>query len=166
MWQKICGIGLVLMTLMVQADEKNGDWQYYSNDTSSVFFIGSTPQSQKGTFKKRGPAYITVTSRPRQKTFDVVGVTSGYPYKEGSQVTVIVFSKGQKKIKEYTLFTQGDWAWTDNDATDKALVESMKKGEALLVKGESQKGTYSEDTYSLKGFTAAYQKLSKKAHAS
>ena len=35
----------------------------------------------------------------------------------------------------------------------------MKKGLELVVTGESSRGTVTNDTYTLKGFTAAYNKL-------
>ena len=35
----------------------------------------------------------------------------------------------------------------------------MKKGLELLVTGESSRGTITKDKYTLKGFTASYNKL-------
>ena len=35
----------------------------------------------------------------------------------------------------------------------------MKKGLDLVVRGESSRGTITNDTYTLKGFTASYNKL-------
>ncbi len=35
----------------------------------------------------------------------------------------------------------------------------MKRGSRMMVKGTSQLGTYSIDTYSLSGSTAAYNKM-------
>ena len=37
----------------------------------------------------------------------------------------------------------------------------MKKGITLIVEGYSSRGTLTVDTYTLKGFTAAFNKLSK-----
>ena len=43
-----------------------------------------------------------------------------------------------------------------------AVVDAMKKGERLIIEGTSSKGTLTKDTYSLKGFSAAYRAISSK----
>ena len=40
-----------------------------------------------------------------------------------------------------------------------ALVQSMIRGAKMVVRGTSWRGTKTTDTYSLKGFTAAYNKI-------
>ena len=47
-------------------------------------------------------------------------------------------------------------AWTEEDAK---VIFAMKKGLELKVTGESSRGTVTNDTYTLNGFTAAYNKL-------
>ena len=49
-------------------------------------------------------------------------------------------------------------AWTEDDAK---VIFAMKKGLELKVTGESSRGTVTVDTYTLNGFTAAYNKLTK-----
>ena len=61
------------------------------------------------------------------------------------------------------LFTSGDNAWgTGNASTDKKLVDAMKRGQRMIVEGMSSRGTKTEDTYSLAGFTGAYKAISAK----
>ena len=57
------------------------------------------------------------------------------------------------------LFTQGDTAWTMGEADDAALVAAMKAGVDMVVRGKSERGTDTKDTYSLLGFTAAYDAI-------
>ena len=59
--------------------------------------------------------------------------------------------------KFYTVEDVQDSAWTDKD--DKVIF-AMKKGLELIVTGESSRGTITNDKYTLKGFTAALNKLS------
>ena len=47
-------------------------------------------------------------------------------------------------------------AWTEEDAK---VIFAMKKGLELKVRGESSRGTVTNDIYTLNGFTAAYNKL-------
>ena len=59
----------------------------------------------------------------------------------------------------YTFYTTKDLptaAWTEED---NKVIFAMKKGLKLLVTGESSRGTVTNDTYTLKGFTASYNKL-------
>ena len=49
-----------------------------------------------------------------------------------------------------------------NDEEDKKIVSAMKRGDRMIVSGQSSRGTATKDTYSLKGFTTAYQTISAK----
>jgi invasion protein IalB len=60
------------------------------------------------------------------------------------------------------LFANGDSAWAPDTATDKKLVEAMKRGDRMTVEGESFRGTKTKDTYSLRGFSGAYKAISAK----
>ena len=59
----------------------------------------------------------------------------------------------------FQLFTSEDGAWTANKDEDRRLVKSMVRGNRMIVKGTSSRGTATTDTYSLKGFTAAYNAI-------
>ena len=47
-------------------------------------------------------------------------------------------------------------AWTEED---NKVIFAMKKGLELKVQGESSRGTITNDTYTLNGFTAAHNRL-------
>ena len=49
-----------------------------------------------------------------------------------------------------------------NSDVDKQLIEAMKKGERLIIKGSSVNGFDTKDIYSLNGFNAAYKAISTK----
>ena len=57
--------------------------------------------------------------------------------------------------KPFPLFTLKDRAWAESPQIDSKIVDSMKAGSQLLVKGTSNRDTNTEDTYSLFGFTAS-----------
>lgn len=142
---------------------KHQDWQVQktSEGSGSVCYMTSTPKNQEGNFTKRGNPYISVTHRPSKKSFNVFNVSAGYPYKEESDVTLLIISDPKKKPKEFTLFTHNDGAWALDETQDTELVNAMKSGTTLIVEGVSQKGTTSKDTYSLNGFSAALKEMSK-----
>ena len=134
------------------------DWvaYYYRDSAGPVCYMASTPKKDEGKYSKRGDIYVVVTHRPNEKSYDVVNVNAGYPYKRNS--------KTQLKIgaKTFNLFTSGDKAWAMTSQDDKEIVNSMKRGSRMIVNGTSSKGTKTKDTYSLSGFTSAYKAISNK----
>ena len=130
-----------------------GEWSVFkvSDDTGMVCYLGSEPQKAEGNYNQRGDTYVLVTHRPGINTFDVVSVRAGYKYEKTSQVIIEIGSS--KSI----LFTHDGHAWAESADIDSFLVNVMKKGIKMIVKGTSSRGTLTTDTYSLNGFTAAYK---------
>ena len=89
----------------------------------------------------------------------MISVEAGYTYKQGSDVTVLIGGA------TFTLYTDGGYAWADDAKTDRALIENMKRGRSMVIKGISSRGTITTDTYSLVGFTAAYGAIGKACDA-
>lgn len=114
-------------------------------------YIGSLPVKKEGNYSKRGDAYLLVTHKGGNQ--DEVSVSSGYPYKENQAVKLQI---GQRS---FDLFSKGELAWAYNAGMDKAMVKEMIRGNKLVVRGTSWKGTTSKDTYSLKGFTDAHRRM-------
>lgn len=131
----------------------HGDWSAFKTAESSgnVCYIGAEPEKAEGDYDKRGDTYMLATQRPGIKELDVVSVRAGYKYREGSEVSVKI---GGNTI---AMFTADSHAWAKDTETDKALVNAMKRGNKMVIKGTSWRGTLTTDTYSLKGFTAAYK---------
>ena len=61
--------------------------------------------------------------------------------------------------RNYSMYTQNDGAWVKNAAEEAQMVDAMRKGAELVVKGESARGTKTTDTYSLKGIAQALDKV-------
>ena len=131
------------------------DWNVYAftENSEKICYMATEPKKQEGDYTRRGNPAVLVTRRPAPKVVDEVSVQPGYSYKEGSEVQVGV---GKSK---FALFTRGEHAWTKSEDADRALIDAMKRGSEMTVRGTSAKGTFSVDTYSLLGFTAAYQAM-------
>ena len=56
----------------------------------------------------------------------------------------------------YSTEDSSETAWTNDDMK---VIYAMKKGLELVLSGQSSRGTITNDTYTLKGFTAAINKL-------
>jgi len=149
-------IALLLITLASVARAEtlsvHGDWAAFktAENGGTVCYIGSEPKKAEGDYSKRGDTYVLVTHRPSLKENDVVSVRAGYEYKPDSQVTVQIGGNTMN------LFTKDGHAWAYDAKSDSELVRAMKRGSTMVVRGTSSRGTLTTDTYSLSGFTAAY----------
>ncbi len=112
-------------------------------------YVMSRPEKEEGNYTERDPVAVFVTHRPTQGSVGVVSISAGYPYDETRPVLIEI---GGTK---FNLFARGDTAWA-NDEDDPKLVAAMKNGNDMIVFGTSARGTDTRDTYSLIGFTKAY----------
>ncbi len=133
------------------------DWSIFEagEGGSKVCWIVSQPKSTSATRGgqtvqvNRGDIFLMVAVRPADDVRNEVSYLSGYPFKEGSNVTVTVGSNN------YTLFTNGENAWTQSGAEDDQITAAFRAGSEARVVGESSRGTTTRDVFSLSGFTAA-----------
>jgi len=137
------------------------DWDAFTltrGNGSRLCYMVSVPKSWKASKEDalRGDIYITVTHRPATDVRDQVNVVVGYPLKQGSEVKATI--DGQTSFE---LFTQADGAWLYTQEQDSEMVQAMRRGVNLVVEGTSSRGTDTTDRYSLMGFTAAYNAISK-----
>ena len=118
-----------------------------------VCYIASAPIKEKGNYTRRDDTYVLVSHRPTEKKRDVFELRAGYTYKKKSSVVLNI--DGRK----FKLFTSGGTAWAKTPKIDKTIARMMKRGRKMTVTGTSSRGTKTIDTYSLKGFTAAYNAI-------
>ena len=134
-----------------------GDWSafQFSEDGNPACYMSSQPTKASGDYTKRGDIFAIVTHRPAEKRIGEVSIIAGYSYKEDSAVQIAIGKQA------FELFTQDDGAWARDTASDKKLIQAMKRGNRMVVKGTSSRGTATTDTYSLKGFTKSYRAIGK-----
>ena len=133
------------------------DWSVFEaqSEGGKVCWIVSQPTEStatrggKNVQVNRGDIFLMVAVRPAENVKNEVSFLSGYPFKGGSKVTVRVGSNS------YTMFTEGENAWTQSGAEDNTLTNAFRRGAKANVEGLSSRGTTTRDTFSLSGFTAA-----------
>ena len=134
-----------------------GDWGAYtaSPGGSKICFALAKPKSSKTepAGRSRDQSYMFVSSRPSDNVKNEVSVIIGYPFKTSSDATAEI---GGAK---FAMYTQNDGAWIKNVAEEARMVDAMRKGADLTVKGTSGRGTQSTDQYSLKGLAQALDKI-------
>jgi invasion protein IalB len=134
-----------------------GDWGAYtaSPGGKKVCFALAKPSSSKTAppNRPRDPAYMFISSRPSEKVREEVSIIFGYGFKPNADASIEISGAN------YAMYTQADGAWVKNAAEETRLVEAMRKGVDLTVKGTSAKGTASTDTYSLRGLPEALNRV-------
>jgi Invasion associated locus B (IalB) protein len=134
-----------------------GDWGAYtaSPGGAKICFALSKPKVSKTepVGRKRDQSYMFVSTRPADNVRNEISVVIGYPFKTTSDATAEV---GTAK---FAMYTQNDGAWIKNMAEEARMVETMRKGADLTVKGTSGRGTQSVDQYSLKGLPQALDRI-------
>ena len=135
---------------------ENANWKShtYVSDGSKVCYMHAKPAKSTGNYKRRGAPNLMVTRRQGSRTTEEVSVTSGYPYPEGKAVKVTIDGR------RYNFdLTHGEHAWVSDEEDDATVVKAMIRGRELKVRGVSLKDTFSEDTYSLIGFTKIHDAI-------
>ena len=134
-----------------------GSWGAYSATPGGrkICFALAKPSSSKTNppNRPRDPAYVFVSTRPAEKVSNEVSVSIGYHLKPGSEGSLEVGSA------KYAMYTQGDGLWIKNAAEEAQMVEALKRGADVTVKGVSAKGTETTDVFSLKGLAQALDRV-------
>lgn len=131
------------------------DWSVFEETDPRECFAVSAPKEQVNTRDGqpveviRGETLLFVFYRPDEGVSGQVTFTGGYPFAANSTVTLEIGGT------QFTLFTEGEWAWPASPEDDARIVEAMKRGSQAVVTGVSGRGTQTQDTFSLLGFTAS-----------
>lgn len=135
------------------------DWSVFTEENPKECWGVSAPRETVNTRDgqpvqvQRSEIRLFVTYRPGAAGPEI-SFTGGYPFAGDSTVKVEIDGNA------FDLFTEGEWAWPGSATDDAALLEAMKKGTTAKFTGRSGKGTQTEDTFSLRGFTAALEEAS------
>jgi invasion protein IalB len=134
-----------------------GDWMAYSASpsTGKVCFAIARPARSDTTppGRKRDPAMIYISTRPKEQVKDEISIDIGYPFKPGTDATATIGSA------KFDMYTDKEGAFIKNASEEKRMIDAMRKGADLVIKGMSSRGTATTDTFSLKGMAQALDKV-------
>lgn len=135
--------------------ENFGSWAAYSYDTGSGknCYVLSAPANSAPENVNHGDNFFMISQKPGDEKSLEPQAMMGYPLKESSKVDVEI--DGQK----FTLFTRDNTAWVEDASKEPDLISAMKAGISMQVKATSQRGTNTTYDFSLKGVTAALNKI-------
>lgn len=160
-------VGLVASGVLAQSQSTNRvaaqtDWSVFVEDNPTECWGVSTPKetvnSREGRVVavNRGQILLMVFYRPSVGANGQVAFTGGYPFASGSTVRMEISDDS------FELFTEGEWAWPASTDDDTKIIAAMKRGVDAKMTGVSGRGTQTEDTFSLLGFTAAVEDAAKR----
>lgn len=138
------------------------DWSVFVEDNPKECWGVSAPKETVNTrdgrvvAARRGDILLFVSYRPGEGVAGEVSFTGGYPFADGSTVSL------QIGDATFEMFTEGEWAWPATEGDDTRIITAMKRGVNAVVSGRSSRGTTTKDTFSLLGFTAAVEEAEKR----
>lgn len=140
----------------------NTDWSVFIESNPTECWVVSAPKETVNTRNgapvevRRGEIQLIVFYRPSEQIAGQVMFTGGYPFRQNSTVSM--------KIDDTTfqMFTQGETAWPATTQDDARFVAAMKRGANAVLTGVSGRGTQTQDTFSLLGFTAAVEEAARR----
>ncbi len=133
------------------------DWSVFVEDDPTQCWVVSTPSETVNTRDgrvvavNRGEILMFVSFWPSAERLGEVSFTGGYPFADGSTVSVDIGDT------TFELFTEGEMAWAASGADDQRIITAMKRGASAVLTARSARGTQTQDTFSLLGFTAAVE---------
>lgn len=128
-----------------------GHWTaaVYGQGHDKVCYAFTTAQDSTPAMQGRGKAMLTVSERHDAR--DEVSVNAGYEYPHDAKVKLTVGSA------DFPLYTQKDMAFA---ADGHGAVAAFKIGNAATLAGTAARGqSMVTDTFSLDGFSAAYEAI-------
>ena len=130
-------------------------WEAYktSDTRGTVCWAVTQPQTKEPATAKRDPVYFLITTWPKSNLAHEPSIVIGYEFKQAATATVQVGSD------KFNFFTKADGGWLQEKEQEQRLIAAMRGASELTVKGISKRGTLTTDTYSLKGISAALDKV-------
>ena len=155
---------ILLLLTFVKAEEnsylKKGkyyDWSLYAKKNKKICYVITKPIKSEGKYKLRGKVNLLVGRRTTKTNKNFVGVGFGYPFKNGTKVDVVIDKKHYFKLSTFD-----ETAWVKEypkKNLNNLIIKEMIRGNKLIAKGVSKRGTKTKDIYSLRGFSKAFKKL-------
>ena len=137
------------------------DWSVYVAESPKECFIVSKPtdwsaqRDGQAVTVRRGDIRFYISIIPGEQIASEPSFLAGYPLKQDSPVEMRVKDTTINLYPNAEINAEYAWPRPDDDA---GLIAAMRGGSEATIIGTSARGTITTDTFSLIGFTAAYEK--------
>lgn len=158
--QGAAALTALLLAAPVSAQQSDGDWAHYAEESAergkecwAVSEPTSTVNTRDGAVVtvSRGEILLFVFYRPDAGVQGQVTFTGGYPFADGSTAELTIGGE------TFQLFTEGEWAWPPPPRMTPGSPPRCSAAPEAVMVARSGRGTTTQDTFSLLGFTAMNQ---------
>jgi hypothetical protein len=136
-----------------------GAWRVYKarQGKDPFCYVLASPTERRPSGLKRDPGFLFV-SRGFHAS-DELSLEFGYRLNPKVRSTLDIGSE------QYELMEQGEQAWLTRERRQSLAIAAMKRELVATVRTTSARGNDTQDVYSLKGFTKAYNAMRKSCRA-
>ena len=129
--------------------ETAGKWQAFSSQQgrSKVCYALSKAETRIPVNLKDVEGLLFVSSRPGEGVRNEISFVMNFDLKEGVEHQAIIGNE------RFALVAKGQNMWLKNPAEEPRMLDAMRRGSALEIKGTSKRGNPTSDKYSLAGMT-------------
>lgn len=134
--------------------ETAGKWQAFSSQQgrSKVCYALSKAESRLPANLKDVEGLLFVATRPAEGVRNEISFVLNFDLKEDVEHQAIIGSE------RFALVAKGQNMWLKNPAEEPRMLDSLRKGAGLEIKGTSKRGNPTADKYSLSGMSQAVKR--------
>jgi invasion protein IalB len=129
--------------------ETAGKWQAFSSQQgrSKVCYALSKAEARLPANLKDVEGLLFVSNRPGEGVRNEISFVMNFDLKEGVEHQAIIGSE------RFALVAKGQNMWLKNPAEEPRMLDAMRRGAGLEIKGTSKRGNPTSDKYSLAGIS-------------
>lgn len=129
--------------------ETAGKWQAFSSQQgrTKVCYALSKAENRLPANLKDVEGMLFVSSRPTEGVRNEISLVMNFDLKEDVEHQAII---GEER---FALVAKGQNMWLKNPAEEPRMLDALRKGAGLEIKGTSKRGNPTSDKYSLAGLT-------------
>ncbi len=134
--------------------ETAGKWQAFSSQQgrAKVCYALSKAESRLPANLKDVEGLLFVATRPTEGVRNEISFVLNFDLKEDVEHQAIIGTE------RFALVAKGQNMWLKNPAEEPRMLDSLRKGSALEIKGTSKRGNATADKYSLAGMNQAVKR--------
>lgn len=129
--------------------ETAGKWQAFSSQQgrSKICYALSKAESRSPANLKDVEGLLFISSRPGEGVRNEISLVMNFDLKEDVEHQAIIGAE------RFALVAKGQNVWLKNPAEEGRMLDALRKGSGLEIKGTSKRGNATSDKYSLAGIS-------------
>ncbi len=135
-----------------------GSWGVFvTSGKAKTCYALAQPKERLPASLKREQSYVFISTRPAENVRNEISIIVGYDVKPGDAAE----PKAEVGSESFALVVSGTNLWIKNVAQERSVIDTMRKGQKLVIKATSQRGNKTTDSYPLAGLAQALDRVQK-----